>query len=71
MLLDNLLSFCKSEGDGAQFAPMIQYIAQCLYDADVVSEEAILEWYDKVSQSKDEKDQKLLKQVFFFQSLGY
>ncbi len=60
-LLDYLLDFCK--GTGFKFGPLIQYLIRILYDEDIITEDAILEWVDSIKEANVEAEVKLVKQL--------
>ncbi len=58
--LDHILEFCKTEGK--KFGPLIQFLVQLLYEADILSETSILKWASDTKQSSDPSDIKLVQQ---------
>lgn len=58
--LEYILEFCKTEGK--KFGPLIQFLVQLLYEAEIFSETSILKWASDTKQSTDSQDLKLVAQ---------
>lgn len=59
-----LLDYCK--GEGKKYGPLMHFIIQFLYEEDILTEEAVIEWYESIMEANDETEQRLVGQMKTF-----